>query len=228
MRAIAARLRHGERGMSLPELLVAMSIFAVLATVIVTMFSGLSRSFFADRSTSESTGIAATAMKEVTRVIRAGTEIAVSDSPLNDPVFASASAEGLEMRAYLDTDAVAPVPVLVRFTVDAHQRLVEERWTARRSADVWTFPAAAATYNRTIAHSLVPRQQRDRPLFSYLDASGEVLPLASGSIAVQDLRKIAAVQVTLTVRTSARDDVEPVMLQNSVGIPNLGIARVGL
>jgi prepilin-type N-terminal cleavage/methylation domain-containing protein len=223
------RVLRDQRGMSLPELLVAMAIFAILATVMVTMFTGFSRSFSADRSTSESTGIASSAMKELTRVIRAGTEIAVAGSEgNNDPVFATASDDGIEMRAFLDTDAVTPVPVLVRFFVDAENRLVEERWTGQRSAQSWIFPAAAASYHRTVAHSLVPRDQRERALFTYLDASGEAIPLVSGSVPVQKLRTIAAVQVTLSVRTSARTDVEPVVLQNSVGIPNLGISRVGL
>jgi prepilin-type N-terminal cleavage/methylation domain-containing protein len=224
----AERALREERGMSLPELLVAMSIFAILATVIVTMFTGFSRSFASDRSTSESTSVAATAMKELTRVIRSGTEIPVAGSPLNDPVFASASDYGLEMRAYVDTDAVVPAPILVRFSVDATDRLVEERWKATRSADFWSFPATAAPYVRTVAHSLVPRGQSERPLFAYLDVSGQAIPLTAGAVAVQDLRKIAAVQVTLSVRSSARSDAEPVVLQNSVGIPNLGISRVGL
>jgi prepilin-type N-terminal cleavage/methylation domain-containing protein len=230
MRVAIPSLRavRDERGVSLPELLVAVSVFAILATVIVTMFTGFSRSFSADRSTSESTSVAATAMKEITRVIRAGTELPVSGSPLNDPVFASASDDGLEMRAFVDTDAVVPAPVLVRFHVDADARLIEERWNATKAAGYWTFPATGAPYARTIAHSLVPGVQSERPLFSYLDASGQPIPLVSGAVPVPDLRRIAAVQVTLSVRASARPDVQPVVLQNSVGIPNLGISRVGL
>jgi prepilin-type N-terminal cleavage/methylation domain-containing protein len=227
-RASVPALRD-ERGMSLPELIVAMAIFAILATVMVTMFTGFSRSFSSDRSTSESTGIASSGMKELTRVIRAGTQIAVAGSEgKNDPVFATASEDTMELRSILDTDAVSPVPVQVLFSVDAENRLIEERWTGTRSAYSWVFPSGEASYRRTIAHSLVPREQRERPLFSYLDATGRAIPLVAGSVPVQELRTIAAVQVTLGVRTSARTDVEPVVLQNSVGIPNLAISRVGL
>jgi prepilin-type N-terminal cleavage/methylation domain-containing protein len=229
LRARLLRVGRDERGMSLPELLVAMAIFAILATVMVSFFTGFSRSYSADRSTSESTGVAASAMKELTRVIRAGTEIAVPGSEgKNDPVFATASEDEVELRAFLDTDAVTPVPVLVRFSVDAENRLIEERWTATRTAGSWSFPAAEASYRRTVAHAIVPRDQRETPLFSYLDASGDVIPFVSGSVPVQELHSIAAVRVTLSVRTSARTDVEPVVLRNSVGIPNLGISRVGL
>jgi prepilin-type N-terminal cleavage/methylation domain-containing protein len=225
----SARVVRDERGMSLPELLVAMAIFAILATVMVSMFTGFSRSFSSDRSAGESTGIASTAMKELTRVIRAGTEIAVTGSEGgNDPVFATASDDTMELRSILDTDAVSPVPVQVLFSVDAENRLIEERWTGTPSAHSWVFPAAQASYRRTVAHSLVPREQREHPLFAYLDASGETIPLVAGSVPVQKLRMIAAVQVTLSVRASARTDVDPVVLQNSVGIPNLGVSRVGL
>lgn len=223
------RAVRDERGMSLPELIVAMAVFAILATVMVSMFTGFSRSFSSDRSAGESTGIASTAMKELTRVIRAGTELPVPGlEGKNDPVFASASDDGVELRAFLDTDAVSPAPVLVRFSVDAENRLIEERWTATRAVRSWTFPAAAPPYRRTVAHSLTPREQREQPLFSYLDAKGEPIPLVAGAVPVQSLRMIAAVQVTLSVRTSGRSDVAPVVLQNSVGVPNLGISRVGL
>jgi prepilin-type N-terminal cleavage/methylation domain-containing protein len=233
---IAQSLTSGakdERGVSLIELIVAIALFAMLGTMVVSLFAGFSGAFSRDRAVSDSTSVAAVGMNEVTRVIRSGTEIAVSGSPVNAAVFAVAADDTVVLQAYLDTDAANPAPVLVRFAIDpVTQELMETRWKAVKSTDFWAFPqypAGTTLSKRPIARQIVPRSASEPYLFRYLDVDGKALTFdVTGRLTDADRRKVAAVQVTLRVQADPTGETKPAVLQNTVGIPNLGVARVGL
>lgn len=227
----AARRATEERGSSLVELIVAISLFAMLGTMLVGMFASFSGAFSRDRAASDSTSVAAVAMNELTRVIRSGTEIPEAEATLNKPVFMVAEDDHIVMHAFLDTDALNPAPILVEFAIgDTTQELVETRWNAKEEAGFWKMPSrtSAPASERTIARQIVPRASGEPYLFTYLDAEGGTLPFTNEKLSDADLRKVAAVQITMRVQADAASGTKPAVLQNTVGIPNLGVARVGL
>lgn len=222
------RLRRrlaGDQGIGLPELIVTMVLLAIVSTLILTLVTTVSRTFTRDRSATDSTNVAAIGMNELTRVIRGSTELRLTGGgSTNAPAFVSATPNELTVYAYIDADSASPAPVRVRFSIDSQRRLIETRWKASTTAAPWSFVATGSpTSSRPVAR-LIPTSAP--ALFTYLDANGNVLVPPGTGFTTEQLRKIAAVQITLTVQADLTDRAQPVTLQNAVGIPNLGISRV--
>jgi len=236
-----SRLEGGDRGLSLAEMLVTMMVLSLFMIMVTSMFSSVTRTFTRDRSASDSTRIASIAMNEVTRVLRSGTEIQVANA-VNDPVFLLATDESVVLRAYLDTDSATPRPIVARFEVTAARNLVEKRWNANPSSGPYwkftslptaPFPVAASSwtnpaYERMIAQKITPAASGAPALFQYYDAAGlRIVPPPAGKLTDDQLKTIAAVRVTMSVQADLTDRARPVVVRNTVGIPNLGISRVG-
>jgi prepilin-type N-terminal cleavage/methylation domain-containing protein len=226
------RVTRSESGLTLIELLVTMVILGVLSTMIVSLFANVTQTLTRDRSATDSTNVAAIGMNEVTRVIRAGTQLPKYQQTVDDPVFVLAGREDMTLYAYLDTDSANPKPVKIRFYLNAARELVEERWAAVTTANpsYWSF--ATASYSSRVIARTVTTYDASIPdakyVFTYYDKSGAVLtPPAAGFTSFADIREIAAVQVTMRVQADITARAAPVTIQNTVGIPNLGVARVG-
>ena len=219
--------------MTLIELMVTIFVLGILGTVVVTLFVNVSTTFTRDRAATDSTNIAAIGINEVTKVIRAGTEIRVAGATLNDPVFVAADKEHMVLHAYLSdssTGELAPVKVELRINPTTRE-LTERRWSSSKNgAGYWIFggtPGATRTIARTIPAISPPLASGQKYLFTYYDAANVELVIAVGGLTDAQRRAVAAVQVTVTVQADLSGRAKPVTLQNTVGIPNLGVSRVG-
>jgi len=217
-----------ERGFGLAELVVTIFITGIVVTLVVTLFTNVSRTFTRENSATASTNAAALGMDEITRVVRSGTEIGVSGSLLNDPVFVSADKESVTLYAFIDTDSVRSVPVKVRFSINADRKLIETRWASYAlPGGYWGFQSVEQS-SRFITSYIVAPAAGEKSLFTYYKADGTELVIpTSGTLTANERRSIAAVQVTMTVQADTTARANPVTLRNTVGIPNLGISRVG-
>lgn len=228
MTALRRRLRAGaagDRGLTLPELLVTMFLLSLITVLMVGTISGFSRAFTRDRAASDSTMVANTGMKELTRVIRAGTELRLTGGgSTNAPLFVEARANTLTMYAYIDTNSASPRPVKVRFAIDANRRLVETRWAATTSSAPWAFASTGSPSSSRPIARFIPTTAP--ALFEYRDAQDNPLAIPTGGFTTEQLRKIAAVKVVLTVQADATGRADKVVVENAVGLPNLGISRV--
>ena len=213
--------------MTLIELIVAMGIFAILLSLVVSMFVGTARAVSDQQGGVDNSRLASTSMNEVTRIVRADTEIPVWGSAANDPVFVYAGAEKMIVNAFIDAGTPTdPPPVKVQFARNANNELVETRWSAYHvHTTYWAFQTAS-DYERLIARSLLPPDSA-RPLFRYYDAGGaQLTPPVNDTLTTTQIRNIASVQVTMQVQGDGSGRVDPVEIQNMVGLPNLGVARV--
>lgn len=219
---VAAR---GERGLTLPELLVTMFLLSMITALMVGTISGFSRTFTRDRAASDSTMVANTAMRELTRVVRSGTELRLAGGgSSNAPVFIDARPNTLTMYAFVDASSASPRPIKVRFEIDAQRRLVETRWAATNASSPWTFAATGSPYSTRPVARFIPTTAA--PLFTYLDKGGNPITPVSGALTAAQIKDVAAVQVTVTVQGDMTGRAAAVTVQNAVGIPNLGISRV--
>lgn len=219
--------RPSDRGLTLIELMVAVGLSGVLLTVVVAVFVTSSRSVTDQQGAVASSRLASTAMNEVTRIVRSGTEIPVYGTTVKDPVFTYAGAEKLALHAFIDAESSSdPAPVRVQFSRDSDDELIETRWAAHHvHTTYWEF-ANDSTYARIVARSLLPTDA-DTPLFQYFDKEGAQLkPAANSSLSNAQIRNIASVQVHLRVQANGSGRTSPVELRNQVGLPNLGVARV--
>lgn len=239
-----------DSGITLIELIVSIVLTAILMTIVVQAFTQFSNSFRVSRSATDSANVADVGMNELTRVIRSGTEIEVSGNATNLPVFITAKKEEMLLYAYLDTDSLNPSPTLIQFKIDPVSRdLVETRWPSAKVNGYWTFPSFAGTapdrtvvssavspLKRVIARKLVSPTGTESPLFVYLKTDGctvaqptcSIIPTSGNGLTASEIDSVVAVSVTMKVQADDLQRAEPVTITNRVGIPNLGISRVGL
>lgn len=208
--------------MSLPELLVTMMLLGLFSALVLGLVTSVTRTFTRERAATDSSSIASNGMNELTRMVRAGTGLLVTGGS-QAPVFLEAGPRTATLYSYIDTSSSSPRPLKVQFQVDGQGRLIETRWAATSAKEPWTFSTTASS-TRTIATSVVAGTQN---LFTYYKADGTLLPFAAdGKLSAADREVVAAVRIQLTVQTDVSGRADPVMLRNTVSIPNLGISRV--
>lgn len=225
----ALRLRAGgiderrDAGVTLPELIVTMMIFAMITTLIMTFVITMSRTFTRDREQADSANVGSVGMNEVSRVIRSATELRItSGGSTAEPVFIEAGPNTMTLYSYIDSGTSSVKPIKVQFFIDSNRRLVEKRWNVTNSASPWSF-ATTASSTRTIARSIPVGAAA---LFTYLDKDSVPLSFTSGVLSTTNRQNVAAVDVRLTVQSDLTSRAAPVELRSTIGIPNLGKTRV--
>ncbi len=235
-----------DRGITLVELLVAVTLLGVFLTLISGLYVSAMKTVSLGRELTGNTKQVSTAMLETSRVIRAATENPLPSGSINAPAFVIAKTNDVMLYAYINLASSLEQPVMIRLRVDTTTgNYMESRWPATAlTGGKWSFPSnpcespsvpsgctAPATY-RTIASTIAPYVSGD-PVFRYLQADGTCVPVSStNSTCATDLteaqrRLVASVRVTLTTQTSLTNNKNPVTVVNTVGIPNLGFPTIG-
>ena len=237
LRALLGRTLRGDSGFSLVELMVAVAMFAVLSIVIVSALLSFNANFARDQVATANANLASAGMNEVTRVVRAATSIPVLNAD-DLPAFQYAGNEKVILYAYIDATSTNSAPVRVQFEVGADRNLVEKRWVAHPKPgypSYWEFNPITdpPDYNRIIARKIVAPATGEVFMFQYYAIDqATLLPtlmtVPGTGIAAANLTKIAVVGVTMKVQTDVQARAEAVSITNQVGIPNLGISRLGL
>jgi hypothetical protein len=228
MRRLVRRLHSDDAGLTLVELIIALGLTAVVATMIVSFFTTVTSSFMGDGLSTNNTSAASTGMKELSRVIRSSTNLPVQNTTVPAPAFLVAGASTITIDAYVDTTSAALAPVRVQFTVGPTGDLTETRWASTVIAPGYFGFSAAVLSQRVVSRHIVTTAAMP-PVFSYSDVTGAAIVIpASGVLTAAQALTVAAVQIQLTVQADPLAQVAPVSLQNTVGLPNLGVTRVGV
>ena len=204
------------------------------ATMIVVSFQTFTRKLTEDNAATTNTNVAAVGMDELTRVIRSATSIPVVNAD-DLPPFEYANKERLIMYAFIDTNSAVPKPVKVQFEVHPTSRdLIETRWAAHPKPgypNYWEFDTTPQS-SRVIARKIVAPATGEPFLFNYQEIGTDLLPddmvIPPTGITAANRLKIAVVEVTIKVQFDITNRADPVTMTNQVGIPNLGISRLGL
>lgn len=240
MRLIAEAKRRlakdPEAGITLAELLVAIVILGIVLSIASAFLVGSMKVVASAQATALGSNNSSNVMNEVSRVIRSGDDNPVVGNGVANPAFLTATAESLAIYSYVDAyDGSATKqtrPLIVQFGLDNTRRLVEQRWLpASSTGGYFTFGPIATTtpqYSRYIggpiqAASTTPSMAS--PLFTYVDLTNQTITPPAGGFAAADLRRIAAVIVTVRVRSGDSSTGAVTVLQNTVRIPNLGFTN---
>ncbi|WP_410783317.1 prepilin-type N-terminal cleavage/methylation domain-containing protein [Leifsonia sp. SIMBA_070] len=233
------RLRDDEAGISLIEWLVAMFVFGIVITLIANLYVSTTNAMDNAQNTNQNTRTAANAMNEMARMVRAGTDNPVPATgfgtpPPNDPAFVYARNESVLFYAFVNLTGTAQQPIQVRLRVDASTRkLMEDIWPATSLGNgYWSFPSETTTPQRTriLADVVAPKTTTTPWTFTYLDTTNTAIATGAGvtggvANVSTTLASIASVQITLTVLSQLGITAHSVSLQNTVGLPNLGLHR---
>lgn len=215
-----ARLRKrlngaAEDGLSLVELLVAMMLTSIVLALVGTMFVNVALATSASNATTQRSSAAANTMNELVKVVRQGANNAVSGQTV-DPALVSASSTALTLYSFVDTSPTAPAPTKVAFRMDG-TNLVEDRWTATNPSGYWVFTGSAST--KVIGSGVVTNGTD--PLFAYLGADGKAVGSAGTALTVDQRKLVTSVQITVTIANQTRAGASPIIIKNTVGMPNL-------
>lgn len=215
-----------QAGLTLVELLVAMTILGVVLSALTAGALSLYRaSYNVDLGTSNQSE-ARQAIAVVSRDIRAASPV----RPSTEPAFLVARPDEANFTANLDDSTR---PRLVRIFIDGDNRLIEDATPADPSSD----PETGLTWDtdndavvRYIAAFVV--NDASLPVFRYLDSNGTALPYSTsacsgpnGDVAPPCLtdanrRRIATVELSLTVDSDPSGRVAPFTVAQRVRLPN--------
>jgi hypothetical protein len=226
MIALRRRLGAEDSGIGMVELLVSMMLSAVLLAMVGTMFVNIARATTTANQSREGSSTAGTMANELSRVIRSAAQNAVQATPTLDPAVVAGMPDSLTLYSLTDADSAAPAPVKVRFTV-VNGQLVEERWRAVAAGGYWTFGSGAADLTRILGGTVVPPAGADEPLFVYLNGSGAAIPLAGTGLTADQRVAVASIKVSVRVRGASSATAPVVLVQNTIGMPNLAYAVGG-
>jgi len=215
------RLRDDEDGMSITELVVTMFVTGILLAIVASMFLNVARVTANSNASNQRTSVAANVMEGITKVIRtaANNEIAGGNS---DPAIVAATANALTIYSYVDTSAVSPAPTKVSYRVDASGNVIEDRVAGSKSGGYWAFTAAATS--RTLGGPVQTLGGTDA-LFVYLDGKSKVITPADAGLTLSERISIASVRVNVRILNALSTGADPIVVQNTIGMPNLRLSR---
>ncbi|MCU1557991.1 MAG: hypothetical protein JWN09_1986 [Microbacteriaceae bacterium] len=230
---MASRLRNtkraeqgSEEGITLVELIVAMFLGGIVIVLVAGMYLGMSRVVQVGNTSNNSTKAASLAMTEVSTALRFATTNPIVGNQLPDPAFVSASNESVTVNSYIDASSASPQPVQVNFSLDSSRRLIETRYASHLVSGNWVF-YTTAIWSRILTGAVVAQSGSEPYLFTYLDSSNAVIVPGSTGLTSTQYPTVAAVQVTVKLASASTGGASPVVLQNIVGLPNLGTNRTG-
>lgn len=227
VRQVSRRLRDGQSGISMVELLVAMVIVGIVLTLITGMFVSTSRVVSTGTSVNTSTKAASLGITELSRALRFAASNPVSGQALDDPAFVVAKKDLLTVTSYIDVETANPRPTKLAFTIDGQGRLIEVRYDSYEvSSGFWAFDATPSA-TRILTGALIPPSGTEPELFTYLDSTNSPLTMPTTGLTAAQLPLVASVQVYFKLKS---DDVRagnPVAFKSVIGVPNLGINRTG-
>lgn len=208
-------LRERERGLTLIELLVAMSLLAITLTLVTTLFVSLSQTFTRQEAQHDSSGQASIGMRNIGQAIRAGADVP-QGTGADLSAFVAAGYESLTMHAFFDPESSPLVPTRLNLAVNGNRELVETRRQGRLVSDAWVFDRTPR--ERVIARDIVTGGAAD-PLFTYVLGDGTRL---ARELTATERVQVVAVDVSLSVQTVAGRSA-PVQITRTVTLPNLDV-----
>jgi prepilin-type N-terminal cleavage/methylation domain-containing protein len=232
---IMKRLKD-DKGITLIELIVAVVLLGVFLTVLSSLYVNALNVVSMGRSITANTKSASNAMRETTRVIRAGTENPLVPPAVNAPAFVIAKPDDIVMYAYINLESAEEKPQMIRLRVDRTTgNLIESRWPATpASGGRWTFPTnpcestnvpagcTAPTTRSTIAATIPATNVK---VFQFLAKDGTAITVPTAGLSEDDRRLVSSVKVTITTQASLTNAKNSVTVENTVGMPNLGFAE---
>lgn len=203
--------RCDERGFTLPELMVAIT---VLALVLGGMYQGLTNLQTTASGASErliNLDEARVLMATITKDLRTAARLEPTTSP-----FLYADGRKIVLYANINTTTG---PNRVTIYVDSESRLVEETVapTAATCPPCWTYTSSPRirVVGRWVANT--------GPLFRYYDASPVPVQLqpAGGALTSNELKNIKSIEIELSISRTPQSGARATTLINQVRLPNV-------
>jgi prepilin-type N-terminal cleavage/methylation domain-containing protein len=218
----ALRSLSPDSGLSLIELLVAMMLSGILLAMVGTLFVTVAKATTSSNLTREAASVAGNVANAMSKTIRFAAQNAVQNQLALDPAVVAGTPTALTVYSLADAATANPAPSMVRYRV-VDTNLVEERWTAADTAGYWTFAAGTPATVRSLGGAIV----QGGGIFAYLDSSGTEITPGTGGLTAAQRDLVAAIRITVRVRSATSADAPLAVVENTVGMPNLAYSGEG-
>lgn len=215
-----------DAGVSLVELIVTMIVASIVLVLVGSMFVSVAKLTTNTQLTRDGVAVATNATNVLSRGIRSATDNQTS-ATTTDPAVVVAGSTSLTIYSYANavnpttpSDQTNLAPWLIQFSLDAKNQIVEKRWVATASGSYWKFvngTSATPKTTRTLSGLYVQDTTGTLPLFQYFDAS--MTNLGSSP----SLSDIAFIKINVNLRSDSNPNATPIIITNTVGMPNLGL-----
>jgi prepilin-type N-terminal cleavage/methylation domain-containing protein len=208
---MARRLRKGERGFTLVELLVAMAAVGIVAAGILSVFLSSMKTFADQNNRMTSQDSARLGIEQLARYVRGACSSASNLSSVSDSI---AYAQPQELVFYVNMDADS-APEKVRYYVSGTTLLMQVAEPIMTSIPP-TYPGTYAS-NEPVILGVANGTNAIFTYFAYSGSTDAVVQIASPTTAAE-LTSIVAVDIDLRVNDKASLSRAPVELQTRVQI----------
>ena len=219
--------RTSDDGLTVIELLVAMLVLGVFSAFVVNLYVSATKSVAMSSSMNLNTRVAANAMDELTRVIRASGNNSLGGSLMESAVQV-ATRENLTVYSTVDASIPDLRPSKVEFAINSSTRqLVERRWLAKNGVNsLWDFSGTLPlASSRVLPGKYLTPPNADTDFFFTYFAADRVTELKTNvgttGLGEADRLLVAYIKVTIVVRNSDNANSAPVTISNIVAMPNL-------
>lgn len=222
IRQILDRSRD-DRGITLVELLVAMSVATIIIVAVAGFFAATVKATNTDQVSETGMRQASNIMNAVTQYVHAATVLPLPDGTFQTAIQ-RATPTDVAFYAYVNlSGSTSQQPIQVEFVRDSTSGLLlEKQWDGIADANgYYTFPALTAAPTRTITLGgpIASPTIDNRPLFEYLDGSGVVLPTPASTPA-----SVRAIRVNIEAGSLTAGRPGNTTLQNTLYLFNVGYA----
>lgn len=217
---ILQRLHRDERGLTLVELMVAMSMSIIIIIAVGGFFLASTKAAKTDSTSETSMRQASNMMDAMTQYVHAATVLPVSGGSPAAAVEVAMPTD-LVFYAYVNlTNGTVTQPVQVEYTLDGSNNLVEKIWNiASSTGGYFTFNSYTTAPDRTVVLGgpIASPTSDGTSLFTYLDANGNVVASPGTGLGL-----IRAVQVNLEVGSTTAGSAGDTHIQSTLYLFNVG------
>jgi hypothetical protein len=206
--------------------MVTVLVSGVVLVLVGSMFVSVAKLTTNTQLSRDGVAVATNATNVLSRAIRSATDNQTS-ATTTDAAVAAAGATSITLYSYADAvnpttpaDQTNLAPWLIQYSLDAKNQIVEKRWVATASGSYWKFvsgTAATPKSTRTLSGLYVQDTTGTLPLFQYFDAGMNNLG------ASPSLPDIAFIRINVNLRSDSNPSATPIIISNTVGMPNLGL-----
>jgi hypothetical protein len=219
-------LRDEQSGLSMPELLVAAILTALLLAMVGTMFVQTTRLVADAAQTRNSNGTASSISNGITSVLRTATTVPKQGSTVPLPAIISGSRNSLTVLTYSDTSAVDPKPIKVTYSI-AGGVITELRCQLTLSAaGFWQTGGCGSPISRVLGEGL--QNAAGDTLFSYRNGGGDAIVIGNNPLTDAQRLLVSSINVTVKVQAPGVGEnvgtlTDPVVITSTVVMRNLGL-----
>lgn len=204
-----------DRGFTLVELLVTMSILAVVMALVTGSTIFLQRSINQTDQRFDDLGQARVAMDAASKWVRSAITVERASSTIDTQPFAEARRSRVDLIANVAVGGASGAPRRVVLDVVNGNQLREQVWRGTiNAAGEWGQSGSPTT--RILARGLI-----DSRLFTFFDADGdELTPAGDTAMSEAACEQIRRVGIAISVQQAPNVDAPPSQLSNRVTLPN--------